>query len=562
MIGFFFRQLKHIRRYNKILSVLLRYGFDDYVAYLEENHRFPLIRKIISKQRFKRAVNLNKWEKMRMVCEDLGPTYVKFGQIISNRPDLLPEALIMELQKLQDSVPPFPYKDVEEILLKEFGKPIRDLYKEFDPKPIASASMAQVHKAILHDGTIVAVKVQRPNIKQIIIEDIKIMRDMAEMLSRRIPSLRSFDAVGLVDNFADSIQKELDFIHESWNLQRFKHQFRNDPEIFVPNYYKELSSAKVITQDFIQGFKISDTEKMLEKGLDRKIIAKRAINSFYQQLFEFGFFHADPHAGNLMAMDNNRVAYLDFGMMGSIMRRDMENLGNLILAIEDGNIKRIIKYIHFLGDITLINDSRQLEFDVHEFVGKYSVTEKYQDNISEILLDLKDIIIKHELKVPAHFFLLTRAMVSVEGIVRKLDPELSLTDEVRPYIINMIKKDHGITSIGKRLWNFATEFGSYMEDFPNDLRQFMKMAKNGQIKVDLNHRGVDPMIYTVERVTRQMVLTILIASFMVGSALLVVSEVPPLWYGMSAWAWFGFGLAFVLVIMMIASLSNRYRPHD
>jgi len=422
MIGFFFRQLKHIRRYNKILSVLLRYGFDDYVAYLEENHRFPLIRKIISKQRFKRAVNLNKWEKMRMVCEDLGPTYVKFGQIISNRPDLLPEALIMELQKLQDSVPPFPYKDVEEILLKEFGKPIRDLYKEFDPKPIASASIAQVHKAILHDGTIVAVKVQRPNIKQIIIEDIKIMRDMAEMLSRRIPSLRSFDAVGLVDNFADSIQKELDFIHESWNLQRFKHQFRNDPEIFVPNYYKELSSAKVITQDFIQGFKISDTEKMLEKGLDRKIIAKRAINSFYQQLFEFGFFHADPHAGNLMAMDNNRVAYLDFGMMGSIMRRDMENLGNLILAIEDGNIKRIIKYIHFLGDISLINDSRQLEFDVHEFVGKYSVTEKYQDNISEILLDLKDIIIKHELKVPAHFFLLTRAMVSVEGILRKLDP--------------------------------------------------------------------------------------------------------------------------------------------
>jgi ubiquinone biosynthesis protein len=562
MIGFFFRQLKHIRRYNKILSVLLRYGFDDYVAYLEENHRFPLIRKIISKQRFKRAVNLNKWEKMRMVCEDLGPTYVKFGQIISNRPDLLPEALIMELQKLQDSVPPFPYKDVEEILLKEFGKPIRDLYKEFDPKPIASASMAQVHKAVLHDGTIVAVKVQRPNIKQIIIEDIKIMRDMAEMLSRRIPSLRSFDAVGLVDNFADSIQKELDFIHESWNLQRFKHQFRNDPDIFVPNYYKELSSAKVITQDFIFGFKISDTEKMLEKGLDRKIIAKRAINSFYQQLFEYGFFHADPHAGNLMAMDNNRVAYLDFGMMGSIMRRDMENLGNLILAIEDGNIKRIIKYIHFLGDITLINDSRQLEFDVHEFVGKYSVTEKYQDNISEILLDLKDIIIKHELKVPAHFFLLTRAMVSVEGIVRKLDPELSLTDEVRPYIINMIKKDHGITSIGKRLWNFATEFGSYMEDFPNDLRQFMKMAKNGQIKVDLNHRGVDPMIYTVERVTRQMVLTILIASFMVGSALLVVSEVPPLWYGMSAWAWFGFGFAFVLVVMMIASLSNRYRPHD
>lgn len=561
-MGFFFRQLRHIRRYNQILSTLVKFGFDDYVAYLEENHRFPLIRKIISRNRFKRAVNLTKWEKMRMVCEELGPTYVKFGQIVSNRPDLVPEPLIEELKKLQDSVPPFPFKEVEEIILKEFGKPIKDLYQEFDPTPIASASMAQVHKAKLFDGTVVAVKVQRPNIRQIILQDVKIMRDIAEMLSKRIPSLKQFDAIGLVDNFADSIQKELDFIHETWNLQRFLYQFREDKTIYVPNFYKELSSSKVITQDFIHGVKISDLNKISERNLDRKVLAKRVLNSFYQQLFDYGFFHADPHAGNLLAMDNNVVAYLDFGMMGSIMKRDMENLGNLILAIEEKNVKRIIRYIHFLGDISIINDSRQLEFDVHEFVGKYSVNDKYQDNISDMLLDLKDIILKHNLKVPAHFFLLTRAMVSAEGIVRQLDPELSLTEEILPYIIRMIKKDHGIGAFGKRMFNFASEFGSYLEDFPNDLRQVMKMAKSGQFKVDLQHKGVDPFIHTMERLTRQMVLTILIASFLVGSALLVISEVPPLWYGMSAWAWFGFGVVFVLMGMMITSVSNTYRPKD
>lgn len=562
MIGFFFRQLRHARRYNKILSVLIKYGFDDYVAYLEENHRFPLIRKIISRQRFKQAVNYSKWEKMRKVCEELGPTFVKFGQIISNRPDLLPDDLINELKKLQDSVPPFPYKQVEEILHKEFGKPVEKLYASFDPTPIASASMAQVHKAVMHDGTIVAVKVQRPGIKVMISQDILIMRDIAKMLARRIPSLKQFDAEGLVEAFADSIQKELDFIHESWNLQRFRHQFREDPEVYVPNYYKELSSGKVITQDFIFGVKISDIEKIKAQNLDPKILAKRTLSSFYRQLFDYGFFHADPHAGNIIAQENNIVAYLDFGMMGSIMKRDMENLGNLILAIEEKNVKRIIRYIHFLGDISIINDSRQLEFDVHEFVGKYSAaqSEKYQDNISDILLELKDIIIKHNLKVPAHFFLLTRAMVSAEGIVRQLDPELSLTDEIRPYIISMIKKDHGLISFGRKFYNFANEFSSYMEDFPNDLRQVMRMAKNGQFKVDLQHKGVDPMIYTMEKVSRQMVLTILIASFLVGSALLVVSQVPPLWYGMSAWAWFGFGIVFVLLVLMISSLSNYYRP--
>lgn len=560
-MGFYFRQLRHIRRYNKILSVLIRYGFDDYVAYLEENHRFPLLRKLISRSRRKEALKYNKWEKMRMVCEELGPTYVKFGQIISTRPDLIPEDLITELQKLQDAVPSFSFKEVEQIFKNEFGKSVFELYKEFGETPVASASMAQVHRAVMHDGTIVAVKVQRPNIRKVILEDIKIMRDIAIMLSKRIPSLKQFDAVGLVENFAESIQKELDFIHESWNLQRFALQFKDHKDIYVPRYFKGLSTSKVITQDFIHGQKINKLKDLKEAGLDSKILAKRLITSFYQQIFEYGFFHADPHAGNLIAMKDNVVAYLDFGMMGSVMRRDLENLGQLILAIEDGNIKKIIRYIHYLGDVSIINDSRQLEFDVHEFVGKYRVNEKYQDNLSDILLDLKDIILKHNLKVPAHFFLLTRSMVNAEGVVRQLDPELSLTDEVRPFIVKMISKDHGIMGIGKRFMNFATEFGSYMEDFPHDLRQFMKMAKNGEIKVDLEHKGVDPFIQTIEKVTKQMILTVIIAASLIGSALMVVSKTEPLWLGMSAWAWFGFSFAFVLFILLIAGLKS-YRHEE
>lgn len=562
MAGFFFRQLSHIRRYNKILSVLVKFGFDDYVSYLEENHRFPLIRKMISRSRYKRAMKYSKWEKMRMVCEELGPTFVKFGQIVSTRPDLVPEDLINELQKLQDAVPPFPYKDVQLIFKGEFGKDVHELFSEFNETPIASASMAQVHKAIMHDGTVVAVKVQRPGIRKIITEDIKIMRDIAAMLSKRIPSLKHFDAVGLVENFADSIQKELDFIHESWNLQRFDAQFKDDEHIFVPKYYKALSSAKVITQDFIDGVKITRLDALASLGIDRKVLAKRFIESFYRQIFEFGYFHADPHSGNLIAMKGNIVAYLDFGMMGSIMRRDLENLGNLILAIEEGNVKRIIRYIHYLGDVSIINDSRQLEFDVHEFVGKYSISDKYQDNISDMLLDLKDIILKHHLKVPAHFFLLTRAMVNAEGVVRQLDPDLSLTEEVRPYIVKMITKDHGVMSFGRRFMNFASEFGNYMEDFPHDLRQFMKMAKNGEIKVDLEHKGVDPMIYTLEKVSKQMILTVIIAALLVGSSLLVVSHIEPIWYGMSVWAWAGFAISFVLFLMMIPTLRYHHPQND
>jgi ubiquinone biosynthesis protein len=555
MIGFYFRQLRHVRRYNQILSVLIKYGFDDYVTYLEETHRFPLFRKILSRFRKKSAIKFSKWEKMRKVCEELGPTFVKFGQILSSRPDLIPDELALELQKLQDSVPPFPSYEVVEILEREFGKPVEELFHSFEMVPIASASMAQVHRAVLRNGKVVAVKVQRPGIQKTIRQDILIMRDIAVMLSKRIPSLNQFDAVGLVNNFAESINKELDFIHETWSMQRFMLLYRTDEKIFVPKTHKELCSAKVITQDFVVGKKITDIKSIVEEGLDPNELGLRVIRSFYQQIFEFGFFHADPHPGNLFAMKNNVVGYLDFGMMGSIMHRDLENLGNLILAIEEGNIKRIIRYVHFLGDITQINDSRALEFDVHEFVGKYSVQDRYQENISDMLLDLKDIILKHHLKVPAHFFLLTRAMVNAEGIVRQLNPNVSLADEIRPFIIGMIRKDHGFKAFGKRMVNFASDFSAYLEDFPHDLKQVMTMIKNGEIRVDLEHKGIDPFLFTLERLTRQMILTVMISSLVIGSSLLVISNVQPVWYGMSAWAWFGFSGALVLLIIMITSKS-------
>ncbi len=250
LLDYFGKRYKHVKRYNQIMGVLLKYGFEDLVSYMEENKRFGFLKKLIPKSTYTRAMSLTKWEKMRMVCIELGPTFVKFGQILSNRPDLLPAPLITELEKLQDSVPPVPDKEAIRVVEQELKKPVSELFQTFNTRAFASASMAQVHRATLKTGENIVLKIQRPGIQQVIESDIKVMYHVAEVFSRRIPSLKTFDPVGLVRNFEESIMKELDFVHESVSIQRFNNNFINDPAnkgyIHAPAVHRQFTTSRVL----------------------------------------------------------------------------------------------------------------------------------------------------------------------------------------------------------------------------------------------------------------------------------------------------------------------------
>jgi len=561
-LSFFRDEYRHIKRYNQILGVLAKYGFEDLVAYLDEHKRFGFIRKLIPKRAYARSISLTKWEKMRMVCEELGPTFIKFGQILSNRPDLLPAELITQLEKLQDGVPPEKGAIAVALIESELEKKVGDLFESFEIKAFASASIAQVHKGKLKTGEEIVVKVQRPNIKEVITSDLKAMYYVADILNRRVPEVRNFDPVGLVKMFEESITKEMDFVHESINLQRFANNYKKDEnyhtEIYLPKVYQALTSEKILTLELIKGIKISDYDKIEQGGFDRKLIATRLINTYFKQVFEHGFFHADPHPGNIFVLPGNVICFIDYGMMGNMISRDIEQLATLFIAVRAGDVKRIIRTLLLLSDKAVIKNYRDLEYDITEFVNSYSISQLHQNELSTVLLDIKDIVVKHGLKVPAHFFLLARSLVTVEGVAENLYPEIDIMALAKPYMMKVIAKKYNPLDFGKKVLNSIFEFGTYMEDFPRDLKNAIRKINAGEIKVDIEHKGIDPIIHSFNRISKQIVSAVIISALIIGSSLLIVADVGPKWHNISVFGWIGFSLA----LLISFGLMNNLRKGD
>lgn len=548
---------RSFKRYNQILRVFVRYGFKDMVAQMIESSNFRWIRRLIPRTTRKKAELHTKWEKMRLVCEELGPTFVKFGQILSNRPDILPAELVREFEKLQDNVPPVPAKVAKDVLESELKKSVEILFTSFEPEAFASASMAQVHKAQLRTGELVAVKIQRPNIRQVIIEDIRVMYTLAGILERRIPSLKAFDLNGLVSNFEDGILKEMDFIHESINIQRFYANLEEDKKEIgtsCPKVYQEYTTDKILTMEFVKGTKVSDFDELLARGHDRKEVAKKLAVSYVKQVFEYGFFHADLHPGNILVMHNGTLCFLDFGLMGSIMQRDIEMFGRLFVSVKDKDVRKIIRSLQQMSGDFAVKDMRAFEYAINDFVQSYSATQMHQNEMSSVLNNLKDIILEHGLKVPSHFFLLARSMVTVEGVIHKLDPDLDLLVLARPFMRKIVAKKLNPLKWGEKIFNTLYEFGAHMEDFPRDLKNAVRRINTGQISVNLNHQGIDPVVHTINRVTKQIVAAVLVAGLLVGAVMLIINDIGPKWQGYSAFGVIGVFLALIVVAGMIRDI--------
>lgn len=559
-MGFFSnisRKFKSFKRYNQILRVFVKYGFEDIVSHMIESSSFKFIRRFIPKTTRKKARKHSKWEKMRLVCEELGPTFVKFGQILSNQPDLLPKELIIELEKLQDNVPPFSIKVARKKVESELKKSVDVLFKKFDAEPFASASMAQVHKAILNTGEKVALKIQRPGIKEIIAEDIHVMYSLAKMLEKRVPSSKAYDPEGLVKHFEESIYQELDFIHESINLQRFYVNLKNDKKEVgtkCPKVFQEFTTVSVLTMEFINGIKISDYAELEKNNHNKKAIAKKLATSYIKQVFEYGFFHADLHPGNILVLPNSDLCFIDFGLMGSIMQRDIEMFGRLFVSVKNKDVKKIIRSLQQMSGTFTVKDMRALEYEINEFVNNYSIISLHKNEMSPVLMELHDIILEHGLNVPSHFFLLARSMVTVEGVIHSLDPDLDLLEVARPYMVRIIRRKLNPLSWGKKIFDTVYEFGAHMEDFPRDLKNAIRRINSGQINVSLNHQGIDPMVHTINRVTKQIVSAILAIGILIGSVLLIIYKVGPIWKGYSAFGVIGVILGLIIIFGMLKNI--------
>ena len=453
------------------------------------------------------------------------------------------------------------YEDVAKQKVEtELNDTVENLFAWFEPTPFASASIAQVHHVTLHSGKRVALKIQRAGIYEIIEEDIKAMYKIAEILENRMPSLKSFDPIGLIKNFEDSILKEIDFIHESINIQRFYNNLENDTSLDqfaeAPKVYPTLTTTKVLAMEFISGIKINHIEALIAKDIDTKVIARRLAVSYFKQIFEYGFFHADPHPGNLLVLPNNHICYLDFGMMGSMLPRDISIFGKLFISISNKDVKNIIKTLQQLSDNAPITNMRGLEFDINEFVEKYYVREVHENEMSTILLELKDIIIAHGLKVPTYFFLFARSLVTLEGVLSKLDPKLEQFEIVKPYLRTSVAKKFSPIKMGKKVVNSVLEITDYMEEFPSDLKNAIRTINSGKVKVDLTHKGIDPMVHTLQRITKQLIAAFIMVALIVGASLFIVFEIGSLWNGISVLGMASFALAIILGFGMLSNINK------
>ncbi|MDX2441640.1 MAG: AarF/ABC1/UbiB kinase family protein, partial [Desulfobacterales bacterium] len=419
-IGVIGRTYRHLNRYRQILTVLFRYGYGDLIDRLKIDQYIEIGLQMISRKRRDRVEKLTRAERIRMALEELGPTYVKLGQILSTRPDLVPVDFISEFAKLQDKVPPFPFNEAKQIVQSELNSTLEEVFDSFDEKPFASASIGQVYRARLQDGEEVAVKVQRPGITKVIEVDLEIMLHLATLMERHIEETVLQRPVKIVEEFARTIEKEIDYTIEATSMQRVAMQFLDDPNIYIPKVFRDKSTERILTAEFIDGIKVSEIERIEDAGLDRNIITVRGTELSLKQVFNYGFFHADPHPGNIFVLPKNVICLIDFGMMGSVDTFTKEKFVDLLDSIVRKDESKAAQTILKLTTWDEAPDVRLFEKDVSEFMMQHLYKPLKDIKIGKLLQNMVDLASRNRLTILPDLFLMMKALTTVEGVALML----------------------------------------------------------------------------------------------------------------------------------------------
>jgi ubiquinone biosynthesis protein len=532
-IGVIGRTYRHLNRYRQILTILFKYGFGDLLEMLKIDQYIEVGLQMISKKREVRIERLTKPQGLRMAFEELGPTYIKLGQILSTRPDLIPMDFIQELSKLQDHVAAFSFEQVRKVIGSEFGRPPEDLFDQLDEEPLASASIGQVHRAVLKDGEAVAIKFQRPGIRKIIEVDLEIMLHLATLAERHIEELALHRPVKIVEEFARTLEKEIDYKTEATNMERAARYFLDDPLVYIPKVFRETTTSHVLTTEFIDGIKITNIEKLEAAGLDRKLITARGADLVLKQVFEHCFFHADPHPGNIFVLPDNVICLLDFGMAGIIDRQTRDDFVDLVESIVNQNETRATQVLLKLTYREEEPDRRLLEREVADFMGRHLYKPLKDIELGKLLQQLLELATSFRLRIPADIFLMMKALGTVEGVGRMLDPEFDMIARATPFITRVKLERFKPERIADDAYDMGSQLLQFLRQFPNQLLELANLIRQEKLRLQIEHRGLENMLATHDRISNRISFSIIIAALIIGSALIVISETPPLVYGIS-----------------------------
>ena len=554
------RNIRSIRRYRTILGILIKYGFGHVVEQLNINYYLELGRRIVTLGTAPKEIErLTQPERLRLAMEELGPTFIKLGQVLSTRPDLIPREYADEFRKLQDKVPALPFQAIHGQIERELGVPLGDCFAYLDPQPLAAASIAQVHFGRLHSGEDVVVKVRRPGVDKLVETDLDILMGLAYLIENHIPTGALYDPMGIVKEFRRVIRREMDFSREGYTIDRFAGNFAEDPAVHVPKVYWQQTREAVLTMEYVDGIKVSDFERLQAGGHDLKTIARNGADCLLRQVLVHGLFHGDPHPGNIFILDNDVICMLDYGMVGRIDDDLKYQLSELLIAVLQRDVDRVISQLLYSGELTDDVDLKQLKRDLGEFIDDYYEVPLQEIHAGKLLGEFIDILTHYRIRFSPDLILLAKALVTMEGIGRQLDPNFNMIGHLRPFMERLLRERATPGHLSKELLRTAQAYGALAKNLPHDLKELLNRINRNKFKIDLEHRGLERLIADIDKSSNRLSFSLLIAALVVGSSLIMQTDKGPLLFGFPVLGFLGYSIAGFLGLWLAIAILRSGR---
>jgi ubiquinone biosynthesis protein len=545
---------RHLGRYRQIAEIMVSHGFGFLLAQLDLEPRLNIPRRLL-RRKPPLPSDITPAQHVRLALEELGPTFIKFGQILSTRPDLLPPAYVAELTRLQDQVPPAPWEIIKPAIEEELDDSLEQLFSFFEPVPIAAASLAQVHAAVLPDGQEVVVKVQRPKIEQTIKLDLDILYYLARLAQDRTPLGQSYDLAEIAEDFGIFLRAELDYRREGRNADRFRTNFANEPHLCIPRVYWDYTTSRVLVLERIAGIKIDDIAALEAAGYDRYQLALHSARLIIREVLEDGFFHGDPHPGNILVMPGEVIGLMDFGTVGYLTAADRANLIRLYIVAVQLDVASIVDQLVRMGVAQPTVDRAILQRDIQRLLLKYHGASLKEVQFQELLDEIRPIVYQHHLRLPSDLWLLAKTLVMMEGVGKRLYPDFDIFAVSKPYVQRFIRRMWQPMEWGPGLLRNVTAWNDLIGQFPRQTTRLLDQLERGDLKLQLHLAEVDQTTNRLDRIANRVILSLLLSAFIVALALLIPTLNLSWPWGLLTWIIIlGFAVMSILALWLIWSI--------